>query len=77
MPSCIRRGGGILSRFVSGLAAIGGLRPGLDVETATDHVWSLASPELFLVWTRVGERDAAEHRDWIAQALTRLLLKEA
>ncbi|WP_087001665.1 hypothetical protein [Rhizobium sullae] len=40
-----------LARFVAGLAEIGGLREGLDRETATSHVWSLGSPDLFLLWT--------------------------
>ena len=44
------------------LAANGGLRKGLDEQTATDHVWSLASPELFLLWTGVGGAGADAHR---------------
>ena len=63
-----------LSLFVSTLAAIGGLREGLDESTATNHVWSLASPELFVLWTSVEGAGPDEYRGWLALALKRLLL---
>lgn len=63
-----------LAHFVDDLIAAGALRPGLDREAATDHVWSLASPELFLVWTGPSARAQADHAAWIASALKRLLL---
>jgi AcrR family transcriptional regulator len=63
-----------LSHFVAMLAGIGGLRPGLDEQTATDMVWSLGSPELFLLRTGIGGSSVADHRDWFAATLKRLLL---
>ncbi len=66
-----------LSGFVAMLAAIGGLRPGLDEQAATDLVWSLGSPELFLLRTGLGGASVAAHRDWLATALKRLLLENA
>ncbi len=62
-----------LGTFVERLKAIGGLRDGLDVETATTHVWSLGSPELFLLWTGVAGAEREAFRDWFAAALKRLL----
>ncbi len=63
-----------LSHFVATLAGIGGLREGLDEATATNHVWSLASPELFILWTSVDGAGPETYRDWLALALKRLLL---
>ncbi len=64
-----------LSRFVAMLAGIGGLRRGLDERAATDLVWSLGSPELFLLRTTVAGQSIADHRDWFAATLKRLLLE--
>ncbi len=66
-----------LAHFVAMLAGIGGLRRGLDEPTATDQVWSLGSPELFLLRTAVAGESPAAHRDWLADALRRLLLDES
>ena len=63
-----------LSRFVEGLAGIGGLRSGLDERTAADLVWSLGAPELFLLWTNVAGESPTSYRDWLAATLKRLLL---
>ena len=63
-----------LAHFVEGLARIGGLRSGLDERTATDIVWSLGAPELFLLCTTVAGESPAFHRDWLAATLKRLLL---
>ncbi len=65
-----------LSGFVSMLAATGGLRSDLDEQIATDHVWSLASPELFLLWTGATGPGVDAHRTWLADALQHLLLDE-
>ena len=64
------------STFVARLAELGALRKGLGERQATDHVWSLASPEMFLLWTGVGGAGPEAHRKWLAGALKRLLLKD-
>lgn len=63
-----------LGQFVADLAAIGGLRAGLDVATATDHVWSLCNPELFLVWIRARGASLNDYRAWLASALRAALM---
>ncbi len=64
-----------LSRFVTMLAGLGGLRSDITAEAAADDVWSLASPELLLLWTEAAGKSPAAHRDWLAAALRRLLLE--
>ena len=66
-----------LAGFVAMLTRFGRLRQGLGEESATDQVWSLASPELFLLWTSVASASPEAHRDWLAAALKRLLLENA
>lgn len=63
-----------LAKFVDDIADAGLLRAGLERELAVDHVWSLASPELFLVWTGPSRRTHDDHAAWLAGALKRLLL---
>ncbi len=63
-----------LAHFVATLAGIDGLRKELDEQTATDLVWSLGSPELFLVRTSFDGQSPAAHGDWLAVSLKRLLL---
>lgn len=62
-----------LAVFVERLKAIDGLRDGLDIETATTHVWSLGSPESFLLWTGPAGADPEDFRAWLAETLKRLL----
>ena len=62
-----------LAEFVQRLHAIGGLRNGLDLDTATTHVWSIGSPELFLLWTGPAHASRDDYRAWFAEALNRLL----
>lgn len=66
-----------LATLVDDISAVGALRPGLDRETAVDHLWSLTSPELYLVWTGAAGRNPADHAEWLAAALKRLLLENA
>ena len=61
-----------LAVFVGALAD--DLRPGLLEAEATDQVWRLASPELYLLLTRQGGLDRAAYSRWLADALQRLLL---
>jgi AcrR family transcriptional regulator len=62
--------------FAKRLAAIGGLRKELNEQTATDHLWSIASPELFLLWMQIPGADPDAHKAWMASALKRLLLPD-
>jgi AcrR family transcriptional regulator len=63
-----------MTMVAKSIAANGVLREGLDQRTAAETIWSLTSPELYqlcsvdLGWTK------ARYADWLAQALTRLLL---
>jgi AcrR family transcriptional regulator len=65
-----------LGHFAAALAAIDGLAPGLDEKAATDHIWSLANPELFLVWTKVRGAPIDDYRRWLASALNLVLLPQ-
>jgi AcrR family transcriptional regulator len=57
------------------LAATGKLRPGLSVSAAADIIWSMNSPEFFLLL--VDQRGWAPEafERWLAEAWIRLLLK--
>ena len=57
------------------LAATGALRPELTVEQAADVLWSMNSPELYLLL--VGQRgwDPDRYQRWLADAWQRLLLR--
>jgi AcrR family transcriptional regulator len=59
------------------LAATGALRPGLTVAEAADVLWSMNSPELYLLL--VGQRgwDPDHYQQWLADAWQRLLLRPA
>lgn len=59
------------------LAATGALRPELTVEQAADVLWSMNSPELYLLL--VGQRgwDPDRYQRWLADAWQRLLLRPA
>jgi AcrR family transcriptional regulator len=59
------------------LAATGALRPGLSVAEAADVLWSMNSPEFYLLL--VGQRgwDPDRYQQWLADAWQRLLLGPA
>jgi hypothetical protein len=59
------------------LAATGALRPELTVEQAADVLWSMNSPEFYLLL--VGQRgwDPDRFQQWLAHAWQRLLLRPA
>lgn len=61
-------------RIVETIAAHGGLRPGLDVDTAADVLWALNHPDVWLLLT--GERGWSPQRfeTWFGDALARQLL---
>jgi AcrR family transcriptional regulator len=60
--------------FAKDLQATGRLRQGLSIEMAADILWSMNSPEYYLLL--VGERrwTAAQFETWLAQSWVRLLL---
>lgn len=62
-----------LAQLVTALARNGRFRDGLTVEAATDHVFRLVSPELFLLLQRVEGLDDAAIARWFESALTALL----
>ena len=65
-----------LKKLVMALAANGMLREGLDPDRATDTVWRLASPELFLLVTRTEGLTQADYAIWLTSMLKASLLKE-
>lgn len=63
-----------LGTLIDRLDRSGALRPGLDIELAKDTLWSVASPELWLLrLTQLGATPES-NRDWIRTTLRRLLL---
>ncbi|HSO32736.1 MAG TPA: helix-turn-helix domain-containing protein [Labilithrix sp.] len=62
--------------FAGDLKAADGLREGLDVEQAADIIWSMNSPEFYLLL--VAQRGWAPERfeQWLSDAWARLLLKD-
>jgi AcrR family transcriptional regulator len=61
---------------VEDLDARGALRPGLDVDTAADILWTLLHPDLYLLL--VGERGWTldEHVEWLGDVLIAQLLRD-
>ena len=52
----------------------GPLREKMDEDFATDTVWTLTSPEVFLLLTRDRGWSKEKYAEWLADALTRALL---
>jgi len=52
----------------------GPLRHGMEVETATAIIWRLASPELYLLLTRIEGLDQPAYAGWLRDMLTAALL---
>jgi len=59
---------------VRGMTRLARLRPGYTVEGAVDVVWLLMDPALFVRLTRQRRWSAPGYRDWLADALARLLV---
>jgi AcrR family transcriptional regulator len=57
------------------LAATGGLRPGLSIAKAADIIWSMNSPEFYLLLVEQRGWSAKDFEEWLGQAWIRLLLK--
>lgn len=63
-----------MREFVADVAAAGGLRDGLDVETAADTVWLTNSPEAYVMLTVERGWTADRYETWLAASWKRLLL---
>jgi AcrR family transcriptional regulator len=63
-----------LEKLVAAIAGHGLLRAGLDPDAASETVWRLASPELFLLVTRTEGIAQADYADWLAGMLEVSLL---
>ncbi|HEY0935101.1 MAG TPA: hypothetical protein VGD91_15315 [Trebonia sp.] len=50
-----------------------GRRADVDETVIADALWSLASPEMFSLFTRQAARSAEEYEQWLVQTLTSLL----
>ncbi|MGE5073022.1 MAG: TetR/AcrR family transcriptional regulator [Anaerolineae bacterium] len=62
--------------FVEQLAVNGPLRDRMNRAEATDIVWTLASPEVFLLTTRDRTWSTERYTRWLADALARMLLPD-
>jgi AcrR family transcriptional regulator len=60
--------------FAADLAATGRLRPYLSVAKAADIVWSMNSPEFYLLLVEERGWSPKEFEDWLVDAWIRLLL---
>lgn len=59
---------------VQQIASNGPLREKMDKAYATDTIWTLASPEVFLLLTRDRGWSKEKYAEWLADTLTRALL---
>lgn len=64
-----------LRRVVESIAAVGDLRAGLDVERATDMMWSVGSPEVYAQLTTDRGWTMDEYADWLGETLAAMLLR--
>jgi len=62
--------------FAEDLAATGQLRPGLTIEDVADTIWSMNSPEFYLLLVEERGWTARRFEAWLADAWTRLLVRE-
>ncbi len=63
-----------LAAFVQRLSAHTALRPGLDDAQAAEIVWTIASPEVFILLTMDRGWSRERYAAWLGDALARLLL---
>jgi AcrR family transcriptional regulator len=60
--------------FAENLSATGSLRAELSISAAADIIWSLGSPEYYVLLVESRSWPLAEFERWLADAWTRLLL---
>lgn len=65
-----------LSFVANALIANGPLRDDMDVGQVTDHLWRLASPELFLLITKMEGLSNEAYSEWLGETLQARLLKQ-
>jgi len=70
-----RRRSDNMQLFVKDLAATGRLRSGLSGSKAADIIWSMNSPEFYLLLVEQRRWSAEEYGEWLVDAWTRLLLE--
>ncbi len=63
-----------MTTFATHLASNGGLREGMDIPLAGEMVWTITSPEVFLLLTRDRNYSKERYTTWLEATLTRLLL---
>jgi len=63
-----------LGKLITALERIGALRPGLAADVAKDTLWSVVSPELWLLRMDQLRATPDTNREWIRMTLQRLLL---
>ena len=63
-----------MTTFVTHLVSNGGLREGMDIPLAGEMVWTITSPEVFLLLTRDRNYSKEQYTTWLEATLTRLLL---
>ena len=63
-----------MTAFVTQLARKGDLRPGVDITAGAELVWTLTSPEVYLLLTRDRNYTQEEYIAWLEASLSRLLL---
>ena len=61
--------------FVEQLQRIGGLRPDLDMDRATDIVWTLNHPDVYRLLVIDREWSPEDYESWLADALASQLLR--
>ncbi len=73
--SIARRRADNMQLFVKDLAATGRLRSGLSASKAADIVWSMNSPEFYLLLVEQRRWSVEEYGEWLGDAWIRLLLE--
>jgi len=63
-----------MTTFVQNIANNGGLREGMEVSAAAELVWTITSPEVFLLLTRDRNFSQEQYAAWLQTTLARLLL---
>ena len=63
-----------MTMVVGQIAAHGGLREGMEVSKAAEMIWTMTSPEVFLLLTRDRAYSNEQYAVWLEAALSRLLL---
>ncbi len=64
-----------MTMLVEQLQKNGGLRDGLEISTAAELVWTITSPEVFLLLTRDQGYSQEKYIQWLETNLERLLLE--